>query len=74
MSYQTTITAMAIHLESESPIFGESTVHVALEDEAAGIFLIIKDGEGGTVKIDFEQWELLCKAVDTLKKQKCEGM
>lgn len=72
--YKTTITSMAIHLNGENPIFGESVVVVQLEDEAAGIFLSIQDHEGGTVKVDIEQWDLLVKAAKELTAQKCVGM
>lgn len=72
--YKTTTISIAIHLENESPIFGESTISVELEDEAAGIFLIIKDGDAGVIKVDIEQWDLLTKAVKALSAQKCEGM
>ena len=72
--YKTTITSMALHLENESPIFGVNSVSVELDDEAAGIFLVIKDGDGGVVKIDIEQWEGLTAIVKKLKSQKCEGM
>lgn len=73
-NYKTTILKVAIHLETVSPIFAVSTVTIELEDEAAGIFLSIKDGEGGNVKVDIEQWDLLTKAVKELTAQKCEGM
>lgn len=72
--YKTTITSMALHLENESPIFGVNSVSVELDDEAAGIFLVIKDGDSGMVKIDIEQWDGLTAIVKKLKSQKCEGM
>lgn len=73
-TYKQTITSVAVHLESESPVFGESTITVALNDEAGGMFLEITDAEGHVVKVDWTQWVELNKSVDMLFSQKCEGM
>ena len=72
--YKQTITSVAVHLDGESPVFGESTITAALNDEAGGMFLEITDGEGHTVEIDWTQWLELNKAVDMLFSQKCEGI
>ena len=74
MKFKTIITKISIHLESESPIYGENTVTVELDDEAGGIFLVITNHEGVKVSMDIEQWERVKLAVEKLKKQKCEGM
>jgi hypothetical protein len=48
--------AYAIHRDDESPIFGESTLHVCAEDEGAGLFFCIKTldstAQAGEVKLD----------------------
>lgn len=41
----TTITSMAIHRRGESPVYGESILHITLTDEAAGIFFEITQDE-----------------------------
>ena len=72
--YKTTITQISVHLETESPIYGASTIIAELDDEAAGIFLVIKSAQGEELSIEIEQWDVLNNAVATLVKQKCEGM
>lgn len=67
---KTTPTRYAIHYEDESPIFGESTIHVSIDDEAAGPYLVIEstnpDGTDGKVTIDFAQWPSVCDVVKHL--------
>lgn len=72
--YKTTTTQISVHLENESPIFGESAINVRLEDEAGGIFLELIDGEGTRMRIDYTQWTELNKGIEKLMKQKCEGI
>ena len=72
--YQKTITQISVHLESESPIYGASTVTVELDDEAAGIFLVIKPSQSELLSIDIDQWRALNDAVEFLLDQKCQGM
>ncbi len=38
-TYSKTIIKVSVHLPDDSPIFGESSTHVSLEDEAGGIYL-----------------------------------
>lgn len=72
--YKSSTTSVAVHLESESPIYGESTISVSLDDEAAGIFLELQDGEGVKIRVDYEQWIEINKAVEFMMKQKMEGV
>ncbi len=73
--YKQTTLAVSVHLEAESPIFGENTISVKLEDEAGGIFLELTNHENDAkFRVDYEQWIELNKAVVGLMKQKCEGM
>lgn len=39
--YHATILKMSIHCPSENPIFGEYVTHIAIDDEAAGPFLVL---------------------------------
>lgn len=73
-TYKQTVTSVAVHLDEESPVFGESTITVALNDESGGMFLEITDSEGHSVKADWTQWVELNKAVDMLFSQKCAGI
>jgi hypothetical protein len=72
--YKTTITQISVHQETESPIYGSSTIIAELDDQASGIFLVIKSAQNEKLSIEIEQWNVLNKAVATLIKQKCEGM
>lgn len=72
--YQTTTVQVSVHLENESPIFGESAINVRLEDEAGGIFLELIDGEGTKMRVDYTQWIELNKGVAAMMKQKCKGI
>lgn len=56
-AYKTTITSIAVHVEGQSPIFGEYTTQVRLDDDAAGVYLVLdqsgQDGaESGIVKLN----------------------
>jgi hypothetical protein len=73
--YKQTTLSVSVHLENESPIFGENAVSVKLTDEAGGIFLELTNHENDSeFRVDYEQWVELNKAVTGLMKQKCEGM
>ena len=64
---------MAVHLPDESPIYGESTIHVLVEDEAGGAFIVLRqvasDGEDmkpGEVRLDLEELEAVMRAARRL--------
>jgi hypothetical protein len=38
-TYSKTIIKVSVHLAEENPIFGESSTHISLEDDAGGIYL-----------------------------------
>lgn len=63
-----TTTAIAIHPAGESPIYGEMTITVSLDDEAAGPFLVLKQ-ESGEVRICFDEWAEVQAAVQMLMAQ-----
>lgn len=72
--YKHTTTQFTVHLDEESPIFGESSITVKLDDEAGGAFLVLEDTLGGKISVDYEQWKILNKAVDVLFSQSFEGV
>lgn len=63
-----------IHRKGDSPIFGESRTEVRLNDEANGCFLEIEQeensfGNGGVLRLDFEEISLLIQAIENLRKE-----
>lgn len=62
----------SIHREGDSPMFGESSIHVSLEDEGGGEFLIITQNsdnpEAGVIRLDFEELPLILEAAKLLKQ------
>lgn len=65
-----TIMKVALSIKDESPCFGENTIHVEIDDEAGGPFLSIRnvDQDRG-LRIDFDQFDDLIKAVAMLRNQ-----
>ena len=67
--WKITPTSVSVHLENESPIFGDNTTIVSLEDESGGAFIFClrqPHGEAGTVKIDIEEFALIIQAANKL--------
>lgn len=61
----------SIHREGDSPMFGETSIHVSLDDDGAGEFLTIQQNsdnpEAGVVRLDFEELPLILEAAKLLK-------
>lgn len=70
MKLQSTIMKISIHLENDSPVFGESATHVSVDDESGGTFLVIEqhydDSKVGTVRMCVEELEAVMKAARKL--------
>jgi len=68
--WKTTPISVSVHLENESPIFGECATHISVDDEGAGTFICLKqvhdDIEKGMVNIGIEELELIFKAAKEL--------
>lgn len=64
----TTITAMAIHTANSSPVFGEMTTHIAMDDEANGIFFRITQNED-KIGVTVEELRALLAAAETMLAQ-----
>jgi hypothetical protein len=67
MTWKTTGMSYAVHLDHESPVFGESVTHVRIDDEAAGPYIVISqttnpEAKPGEVAFELEQLEqvLMC--------------
>lgn len=75
MSLMATVIAISIHPETENPIFGEGVIHMRIEDEAAGGFLIITQcgvGAAAEIKLNLDELYLLAeegkKMIDAYEK------
>lgn len=70
MSSRLVVTQIAIVQAGESPVFGDNTVTVSLDDEGGGAFVVISNAEqAGAVRLDFSEAELLMEAIRRLKKE-----
>lgn len=70
--YKTTPMAISVHLAYENPVYGECSTMVAVDDEAGGAFIVIKQSDDqaaiGTVRMDLEQLEAVVAAARKLIK------
>jgi hypothetical protein len=65
-----TVTEIAVHKETENPIFGELVTHVKLDDEAGGMFIkLVQSTDAGynEIRLDFNEIEYILKAIEMLK-------
>jgi hypothetical protein len=74
--YVTTILKVAVHRESENPIFGEGNTYVGIDDEAGGPFLTIEqdsdnDNAAGAVllRVDYKEFIVIVEAAKMLMHQ-----
>lgn len=62
MKYTATTIAVAVH-SGKNPIWGEGVIHVCLEDEAAGLFIVLKqntdDAVQPTIRVELEELETI---------------
>ena len=58
MKYIATPMAVSIHSETDNPVFGETSIHVSVEDEAGGPFICIKHDDQ-TISMDLPALELV---------------
>ena len=75
--YATTILKVAVHRESENPVFGEGNTYVSVDDEAGGPFLTIEQDTDGynnsigtaAIRIDYEEFLAVAEAAKMLMHQ-----
>lgn len=65
MKYTTTITAIAIHPEGSSPIYGESLITISLDDDGAGQYLTLRQDEN-SINLDIKELAVLVNAANRL--------
>jgi hypothetical protein len=66
IKYKSQIHSISITREDDHSFLG---TEVRIEDEGGGPFLMIIDTEGSEIRLDFEEFDLLVKAVETLRNQ-----
>ena len=74
---QTTITAIVVHRTGDSPIFGESTTTVRLDDEGGGPFIVIEQTapQPGAIRLNPDECEIVMMWARRLLEQKAiEGV
>ena len=61
---------MSVHLPDESPIFGVSSTHVIVDDDAAGPFIVLRQftehSKLGEVRLDIAELEAVLRAARRL--------
>ena len=68
--YSRTVTRVALHLSNDSPLNGDSTTEISLEDEGGGIFLSISQVEEEcTLRFNIEEIPHLINAIDYMVAQ-----
>ena len=66
IKYKSKIHSISITREDDHSFLG---TEVRIDDEGGGQFLIIIDDDGSELRLDFEEFDLLVKAVETLRNQ-----
>lgn len=66
IKYKSQIHSISITREDDHSFLG---TEVRIDDEGGGPFLMIIDTEGNEIRLDFEEFDLLVKAVETLRNQ-----
>jgi len=72
IALQTTINAIAIHRTGDSPIFGDSTTIVRLDDEGGGPFIVIEQAtneQPGVFKLDPDELTIVMRTARRLLRQ-----
>lgn len=76
LKYAITPIKLSVHLKDVSPIFGEQVTHVSLDDEGAGMFIVLEqdnaDGvvrkETNRIRIDFDEFAVITSAIKQLEQ------
>jgi len=64
--------AVAVHIQGESPVFGDSSTQVLVDDEAGGPFIVLRQCNSSTkpgeVRLDMDELELVIRVARRLMK------
>ena len=56
---------VAVHQEGESPVFGEGTTHVQIEDEGGGAFVVLRQfgdhEKEGELRFDIDELQVVAR-------------
>jgi hypothetical protein len=66
IKYKSQIHSISITRQEDDSFLG---TEVRIENEGGGRYLMIIDDEGNEIRLDFEEFDLLVKAVETLRNQ-----
>lgn len=66
VKYKSQIHSISITRQEDTHFLG---TEVRIDDEGGGRYLMIIDDEGNEIRLDFEEFDLLVKAVETLRNQ-----
>jgi hypothetical protein len=69
--YRSSVTRISVHREDAE--HRTLQTEVTLEDEGAGEFISLTDTDGNEIRLDFEEFEEVVKAVKTLRNQPKQG-
>ena len=64
-AYRTTVVAIAVHREGESPIHGEGVTTIRLDDEGGGSFLVLTQGTD-ELRLDPDEIRVVLEAAERL--------
>jgi len=69
--YKTIPISFSVCRKDDNPIYGISSTHISLEDDAAGPYIKISQSKNeanpGETVFDFDEFDEIVKAVDSLK-------
>lgn len=72
-NFVATIIKVAIHRDTENPVFGEGNTFISIDDEAAGPFILIEQEDGYNndkiIRVCFEELEAIAEASRMLMNQ-----
>lgn len=72
-NFVATIIKVAIHRDTENPVFGEGNTFISIDDEAAGPFIVIEQEDSynndKSIRVDFEELEAIVEASKMLMNQ-----
>lgn len=72
MKYNMTTKSIAVHPDSENPVFGRYVTIVSLDDEGDGAFITLQQtnhetGSDNTMRIDFNEFDVVSDAIRLLR-------
>jgi hypothetical protein len=68
MTAISTILAISIHQEGESPVYSDGHIHVSLDDEAAGCYIVISQDDQ-KIRVNPEEIPMIVDAAKRLLNQ-----